>query len=187
VIIINKGIIAADGNMEDLTKRITGDNRLIARIEGDKDEILKVIRGIKNVISVTADMDRETNAYDYEIEIKENEDIRRELVKRISARNWNILGLRSDELTLEDIFLKITLGDENVLDSLKPQNNLSDEKKTDALASASAAVAAATVLNRLKADENGTVTYTVPDENVNENSDEAKTLKEDTTESEGNE
>jgi ABC-2 type transport system ATP-binding protein len=185
VIIINKGVIAADGNMEDLTKRVTGDNRLITRIEGDRDEIIKVIRGIKNVISVTADMERETNAYDYEIEVKENEDIRRELVKRVTARNWNILGLRSDELTLEDIFLKITLGDEKVLDSLKPQNTLSEEKKTDALASATAAVAAANVLNNLRADENGAVTYTIPDENPDET--EAETLNEDTTESEGNE
>ena len=38
-------------------------------------------------------------------------DIRRELNRRLAARNWYIMGLRSSELTLEDIFLKLTMGE----------------------------------------------------------------------------
>ena len=52
-------------------------------------------------------MEREPGAYDYEIEVEENSDIRRELFKRIAGRNWYMLGLKSNEMTLEDIFLKI--------------------------------------------------------------------------------
>jgi ABC-2 type transport system ATP-binding protein len=168
VIIINKGVIAADGNMEDLTKKITGDNRLIARIEGDKDEITKVIKGIKGVLSVKADMERENNAFDYEIEVSEKEDIRRELVKRITARSWNILGLRTDELTLEDIFLKITLGDEQALESLKPQAPaLSEETKTEVRMKTAAALTAASVLTKMKTDPNGNITYAADNNSEN--------------------
>lgn len=111
VIIINHGVIAADDTTENLTKNISTDHRLIARIDGSREEVLKVIKAIPGVVSVNADMEREKGVYDYEIETKENTDIRRELFKRVVARNWVILGLKSTEMTLEDIFLKITMGD----------------------------------------------------------------------------
>ena len=38
-------------------------------------------------------------------------DIRREVFKRMAARNYPILLMRSSELTLEEIFLKLTTGD----------------------------------------------------------------------------
>lgn len=111
VIIINKGKIAANDTTENLTANISTDHRLIARIDGNREEILKVIRNIPGVITVVADMEREPGIYDYEIEVKEDCDIRRELFKRIVARNWTMLGLKSMEMSLEDIFLKITMGD----------------------------------------------------------------------------
>lgn len=38
----------------------------------------------------------------------EDVDVREELFSRLSMRNWPIMGLKSSQLTLEDIFLKIT-------------------------------------------------------------------------------
>lgn len=111
VIIINNGQIAADDTVENLTRNITADHRLIARIEGPREEILKTIKGMSGVVSVVADMEREKGVYDYEIETREDVDLRRELFKRMVARNWVILGLKTSEMTLEDIFLKITMGD----------------------------------------------------------------------------
>lgn len=126
VIIINKGKIAANDTTENLTANISADTRLIARIDGSREEILKVIKAIPGVISVLADMEREPGIYDYEIEVKDGVDIRRELFKRIVTRNWVMLGLKSTEMTLEDIFLKITMGD-NVDISIK-----SDEEESPA-------------------------------------------------------
>ncbi len=119
VIIINHGQIAADDTTENLTKNISTDHRIIARIDGSREEILKTIKNIPGVISVVADMEREPGIYDYEIETREGSDIRRELFKRIVARNWVILGLKTTEMTLEDIFLKITMGDNVVIKTKK--------------------------------------------------------------------
>ena len=111
VIIINKGKVAANDTAENLSKTMTNDHKLVARVDGPKDEILKLIKVIKGVNSVTADMEREPGVFDYEIEATEGIDIRRELFKRLSAKNWPIIGLKTSELTLEDIFLKITMGE----------------------------------------------------------------------------
>ena len=126
VIIINNGQIAADDTTENLTRSITTDHRLIARIEGPREEILKTIKAISGVVSVVADMEREKGVYEYEIETKEDADIRRELFKRVASRNWAILGLKTSEMTLEDIFLKITMGDNVIIKS-----KASSEKKAE--------------------------------------------------------
>lgn len=50
--------------------------------------------------------------WEYRIEAEEGEDIRRELFKRLAQRNWYLLSSKSYELSLEDIFLKLTMGEE---------------------------------------------------------------------------
>lgn len=135
VIIINKGKIAANDTTENLTANLSADSRLIARIDGSREEILKVIKAIPGVISVLADMEREPGIYDYEIEVKDGVDIRRELFKRIVARNWVMLGLKSTEMSLEDIFLKITMGDNveiNVKSDEEASADAADEKSEEA-------------------------------------------------------
>jgi ABC-2 type transport system ATP-binding protein len=111
VVIINNGKIAADGTTDELTRNMSSDGKIVARVEGNREEILKVIGKIPGVVSVTADMEREKGVFDYEIETAEHADIRRELFKRLAERKWVILGLKTSEMTLEDIFLKITTGD----------------------------------------------------------------------------
>lgn len=110
IVIINKGVIAAHDTTENLTKQVSDDLRYTARIDGPREEIIKVISGISGVENVVAEMEREPGIFDYEIEVEEGSDIRRELFKRIASRNWYMLGLKSNEMTLEDIFLKITMG-----------------------------------------------------------------------------
>ncbi len=132
VIIINGGKIAADDTTENLTKNISVDHRLIARIDGPREEIIKTIRNIPGVLTVVADMEREPGIYDYEIETKEDADIRRELFKRIVSRNWVMLGLKSMEMTLEDIFLKITMGDNVVIKTKKSAEEKTEKFEQDA-------------------------------------------------------
>lgn len=131
IIIINGGKIAADDTTENLTKNISTDHRVIARIDGPREEVLKMVKGIGGVVSVVADMEREKGIFDYEIETREDADIRRELFKRVAARNWVILGLKTSEMTLEDIFLKITMGDNVVIKTKKAENTDTEEKSTE--------------------------------------------------------
>ena len=78
-------------------------------------------------------MEREKGIYDYDIESEHDTDIRPQLNKLCAEKGWNILMLQLSELTLEDIFLKITMGDGIVIpkEEEKPQpedNNNGGEK-----------------------------------------------------------
>ena len=87
------------------------------RIEGsthtasDKKEIADAIRALGGVKYVRADMEREKGIYDYDVEAEEKVDIRRAINDLCREKGWNILMLQLSDLTLEDIFLKITMGD----------------------------------------------------------------------------
>ena len=108
IVVINKGKIVADGTAEDLSKTLSADHRLTVRIAGAERNIYSLLSGIPEVESVRCLGQKEEGAYDFTIEAKEGVDIRYELFKRLSERNMPLLSSRSMEMSLEDIFLKLT-------------------------------------------------------------------------------
>ena len=111
IVVINQGKIVADDTADNLSSSLIADHKLIARIDGPREEVVKVVSAIPGVVTVLADMQREKGVWEYNIEATEGTDIRRELNRRLSARSWYIMGLRSSELSLEDIFLRLTMGE----------------------------------------------------------------------------
>lgn len=118
IIIINKGTVAADGTADEIAKNITNEHKMTMRIEGethtaaDKEKIAAALRNINGVKYVRADMEREKGIYDYDIETDGKTDVRRAINKLCMDKGWNIMMLQLSDLTLEDIFLKITMGEQ---------------------------------------------------------------------------
>lgn len=54
--------------------------------------------------------------FEYSLEAEPGTDIRRELFNRLADRNYPLLGLKTTELTLEDIFLRLTSDGSNLTD-----------------------------------------------------------------------
>lgn len=108
IVVINKGRIVADDTAENLSVKYSGDHRLIARVAAPEQEALALIGHIPGVDSVTSLGEKEPGVYDFAIEAEEGRDIRRDLFGRLAGRSWPLLGLKSMELTLEDIFIALT-------------------------------------------------------------------------------
>ena len=108
VIVINNGKIVADDTAENLSKNLSDDHRFTVRVEGPESEIYRLLSSIPSMKEVSTIGEREPGAYDFIVESKPGEDIRREMFKRLASRNFPILSLRSSEMTLEDIFLQLT-------------------------------------------------------------------------------
>ena len=121
IIIINHGIIAAHDTAENLSKNLSTDHRIIARIEGPRDEIVRAVRDIEGIKYCRADMEREPGVYEYEMEAEPDMDIRRDLFRVVSENGWVLLSERSAEMTLEDLFLKITMGEGIVIENPEDQ------------------------------------------------------------------
>ncbi len=113
VIIINRGHIIADDTPETLSKNLSSDHSLVARVTGKEEDVISAIQSVKNVDSVECMGELEKGSCDYRIFPVENADIRNDLAKRICEKNKiGLLSLTSNELTLEQIFLRLTGEDE---------------------------------------------------------------------------
>lgn len=121
IIIINHGVVAAHDTTDNLSKNVSTDHRIIARIEGPKEEIVRALRDIDGIKYVKADMEREPGVYEYELEATPGSDIRRDLFEIARRHDWPLLAVRSAEMTLEDVFLKITMGEGIVIPNAEDQ------------------------------------------------------------------
>ena len=109
VIIINRGHIIADDTPENLSKNLSQDHSLVARIAGNKEEeTISVLSSVKDVENVVCLGEFESGTRDYKIEPKDEQDVRAGVYKRLAERGKTLLSLVSNELTLEQIFLRLT-------------------------------------------------------------------------------
>ena len=108
VIVINKGKLVADDTAENLSRNLSDDFHYIARIEGPEEEVLKLISTIPGMKDAQSLGQKEVGVFEFSLEAEPGADIRRELFKRLSERSYPLLGLKTTELTLEDIFLQLT-------------------------------------------------------------------------------
>ena len=108
IIIINSGKIIADDTAENLSKNLSDDHTLSIRVTGSEAEIYKILNAVPGVKDLRFVGSKEEGTVDYIIEPKENCDIRAAVSERLCERKKTILSFRSNEMTLEQIFLRLT-------------------------------------------------------------------------------
>ena len=108
ILIVNRGHLVADGTPFELEHSMSGERHVTARIEGAPQEVERALSGMQGVRRVRNFGEKEPGAYEYEIDAKEDADLRRPLFSLAAKRNWPILSMRSSELSLEDVFLRLT-------------------------------------------------------------------------------
>lgn len=111
IVVINKGRIVADDNAESLAKNLSADHKLVLHAEGSPEEIKRLLEGIPQMQRVFVNRAVEDRVNEFYLEAKEGADIRRDVFKKLASRNYPILMMRSNELSLEEVFLKLTTGD----------------------------------------------------------------------------
>jgi len=115
VIVINEGRIIAQDNVADLEKTFNKGARIHLEVEAPKDRFIKEMLSIKGVFTAEEKEEIEPGIHTYTIDTEEGADLRREIVQSIARNKWALLELKRQQLTLEDVFLKlVTKEDENV-------------------------------------------------------------------------
>ena len=107
IIVINKGEIVANEKTEDLVNAVDGSRKLVAKIVGPEDEVLKAIRSLGGVKTADALGKRDTDSVSYMIESQDRVDIRKPLFSLLASKGWPLIGLEGMELNLEDIFMRL--------------------------------------------------------------------------------
>lgn len=113
VLIINKGRILTSDTVENLTRTLSESNRISIRLNvpaTNKENIISDIMKIPGVKEVLCLGQFEKNTSDYLIYVEENNDIRLNIFNMCKNSNYPLLILKPIDLTMEDIFLKVTEG-----------------------------------------------------------------------------
>ena len=111
IVVIDKGKLVANDTTENLSHNLSADHKLIVQIEGPAKEVQSLLKGIPDMVEVHINRTVDKTVTEYSLNAKEGCDVRREIFKRMAERSYPILLMRSSELTLEEIFLKLTTGD----------------------------------------------------------------------------
>ena len=131
IIIINSGKIIADDTPDSLSKRLSDDHSLTLRAKGTEAEIYKILNTVPGIKELRFVGSKEPGSVDYIIEPKEGFDIRAAVSDRLAERKKTILSLHSNEMTLEQIFLRLTDAADKgtmLLADVKPK---AEEKKSE--------------------------------------------------------
>lgn len=118
VIIISQGKLVAEDTPANLSKKIGSSKRMMFTVSGDKEkaeEILTSFNKISNVICTSTDGD--THTFEFDTELDSND--RKQLFFAFAENEIPILEQKDTEVSLEDIFLKLT-------DDIKEDKNESD-------------------------------------------------------------
>jgi len=107
--VINNGKIVADDTAEALSAKVSEDRRLLVSIAGPQKEVADLIAGINGVEKVNSLGAKGAGIYEFAIEAAEGVDIRRDLFTRLAQKDWPLLASKSQALSLEDIFINLTV------------------------------------------------------------------------------
>lgn len=114
IVIINKGKIVASGTPKELSNTLSFSNKFLLRVKGSRTQVVSTLEQIPGVDMVEHLGVREQNTVDVSVQAKNDSDIRESMFLALSKANLPILMMRSDDLSLEDIFLQVTDAEKGV-------------------------------------------------------------------------
>ena len=108
IVIINEGKIVADNTAANLSAEFSEDHRLLARIAGDEQQVYSLLKHTPGIAEITTLGEREPGVFEYALEPVRGADFRRALFSTLAKEGCPLLGLKSMEMSLEEIFISLT-------------------------------------------------------------------------------
>lgn len=120
ILVIDRGKIVADGTPAELSERVAGAERLNMTIEGEPAAVLGCLRAVPGVSEAVVTADDGLKCV-YRITAEPDADIRRAVFDALSQHRFAILSMQQVELSLEDIFLRLTGAEQDAPDAAPAQ------------------------------------------------------------------
>ena len=154
VIIINKGKIVAEDTPENLSKKLTSDNKFVIRIAGVKNQIEDALSSISGIRYIESLGQKESGSYDYIIESEKDVDVRGELFSILASKDMPILMVKAMDMSLEDVFLQITDSNCTNEENNSEQETLIDEEPEQTQGEAGEEISEQSQTDKIADDEN---------------------------------
>jgi ABC-2 type transport system ATP-binding protein len=130
IMIISKGKLVASDTPDKLLELMKGETVLELTVLGDNDKLGGILGDIEGVESFDVTDGKNEGEINAQIHAAADHDIRRELFYRLAASDMPIMQLRTDEKSLEDVFLELT-GEGAAENTAENTDNQPDEADTN--------------------------------------------------------
>lgn len=107
VIIIDQGKLVVEDTPENLNNRLRTSNRIMVTVEGPASEVEKKLASLPGIINVMTQEQEHPEVTSLLVETQKGVDIRKSLATTITGSNWGLLEMKTVEMSLEEIFLKL--------------------------------------------------------------------------------
>lgn len=111
IIVINNGKLVADSATEEFSKEMSTSDTVIIQVEGVQSMVLNALKGIRGIKDIVKKGEKFPNVYEYVIVSEKDVDNRKNIFNAMAKINCPILLMRTEELSLEEAFIKITNGE----------------------------------------------------------------------------
>ena len=110
VIIINGGRVVFQDSLDNIAAQRAGGTRLVVELRAPAANAVSVLKDIPGVVHVACDGVQPVARCD--LEIKPGADVREEVFQRAVRNGWILRELRTEQPSLEDIFVRLTAKEE---------------------------------------------------------------------------
>ncbi len=108
VIIINNGKIVGQGSPAELASKAGVRDLIYVKIKGIKEQVLKKLREMENVVKAEIKDQESEDIFGYEIEPSSGVDLREHLSMTVMNNGWSILEFSKKSASLEEVFRELT-------------------------------------------------------------------------------
>jgi ABC-2 type transport system ATP-binding protein len=102
VIIINRGQIVASDTPENLSRQLGHGSRVLMTVAGPDDQVTAALAAVAGVNRVLSQGEGK-----YLVEADNGVELRPQLARMVVERGWQLLELKSQEFTLEEVFINL--------------------------------------------------------------------------------
>ncbi|MBI3013701.1 MAG: ATP-binding cassette domain-containing protein [Candidatus Tectomicrobia bacterium] len=107
VLIINEGTVVAEDTPENLTTGLQRSHRIHLQVEGPAAEVAASLEEVPGVLRVKQSSPPSSGPHSYDLEVDKSDEARKALARMIVNRGWGLLEMRTIDLSLEDVFVKL--------------------------------------------------------------------------------
>jgi len=117
VVIIDRGRVVAEDRPENLIAKLKGSEQVRVIIGGPEQQVIECLTGVQGVIGVNilARFENETTAYSVDSNLRV--EVTKELANAIVKQGFDLFELKKAEMSLEEIFLRLTTQEAEVPNS----------------------------------------------------------------------
>lgn len=117
VVIIDRGRVVAEDRPENLIAKLKGSEQVRVIIGGPEQRVIECLTGVQGVIGVNilAKFENETTAYSVDSNLRV--EVTKELANAIVKQGFDLFELKKAEMSLEEIFLRLTTQEAEVPNS----------------------------------------------------------------------